>query len=53
MIIVLRLRLSGLKETKMVHHVYVFVLSGLVVGLGLVNTLCFGDFALNIACERL
>ena len=30
------------------YHVYVFVLSGLGGRLGLVNTLCFGDFAVNL-----
>ena len=30
------------------YYVYVFVLSGLVGRLGLVNTLCFGDFAVNL-----
>ena len=30
------------------YHVNVFVLSGLVGRLGRVNTLCFGDFAVNL-----
>ena len=30
------------------YHVNVFVLTGLVGRLGRVNTLCFGDFAVNL-----
>ena len=35
------------------YYVYVFVLSGLIGGLGLVNTLCFNDFAVTLACYLL
>lgn len=47
-IIVLRLREAGLKVTNNGITCFLFVLSGLVGTLGRVNTLCFGDFAVNL-----
>ena len=47
-IIVLRLRDAGLKVTNNGIACFLFVLSGLVGRLGRVNTLCFGDFAVNL-----